>query len=374
MLGIAHLPLRSTPDVSGCRVLAVVEAIYDAIGEPDGWQNALARVGQALAADLVAIGQTPPVANRSCSLVAIDGRRLAYREPYRQHCERLIQQVPHDASMGSVVVLSPAGEAPAHGGGVDGNAAFPPIAALGAVIRRDAARTIAAVIGRLPDRCSFSRSDANRFAFVVRHLGRAMRLTAEPQARPADRIGDHPAFMDLPQPLFLVDADLRVIDVNRQARHLLDTGVLRISRSGALTGSGRDTGDDLARCVAGVLKHGNSRCHCLIHRRDGHPLTARVLPTRQASLRHHATALVMVFDPDHHPDTDTALLEASYSLTQAEARVVRELIYAPTLPDTAARLNMSYATARTHLAHVFQKTQVSSQAELVSLVLRGGLG
>jgi len=57
-------------------------------------------------------------------------------------------------------------------------------------------------------------------------------------------------------------------------------------------------------------------------------------------------------------------------LTPAEAAVAVEVLEADGLQAAAGRLGISLATARTHLAHVFDKTRTRRQSELVRLLLQ----
>src|SRR5215471_12031909 len=59
-----------------------------------------------------------------------------------------------------------------------------------------------------------------------------------------------------------------------------------------------------------------------------------------------------------------------FGLTPAEAAVAVEVLGADGLQAAAGRLGISLATARTHLAHVFDKTGTRRQAELVRVLLR----
>jgi DNA-binding CsgD family transcriptional regulator len=56
-------------------------------------------------------------------------------------------------------------------------------------------------------------------------------------------------------------------------------------------------------------------------------------------------------------------------LTPAQAALAREMIQADGVAAAAKRLGISYATARSHLAQIFQKTGTCRQAELIRLVL-----
>jgi DNA-binding CsgD family transcriptional regulator len=63
----------------------------------------------------------------------------------------------------------------------------------------------------------------------------------------------------------------------------------------------------------------------------------------------------------------------AYDLTTAERRVLREIVRGGGLVDAAGKLGISVPTARTHLQHIFEKTTVNSQVELVRLVMNSSL-
>jgi DNA-binding CsgD family transcriptional regulator len=67
-------------------------------------------------------------------------------------------------------------------------------------------------------------------------------------------------------------------------------------------------------------------------------------------------------------------LRARYGLTHAEAALAVEICAGDGLQAAANRRGVSLATARTHLARVFQKTGVGRQAELVRLIMQRGEG
>ena len=52
------------------------------------------------------------------------------------------------------------------------------------------------------------------------------------------------------------------------------------------------------------------------------------------------------------------------------SRLVASMLDGGGLPQVAARLGIGHSTARTHLKHIFTKTQTRRQAELVELVHR----
>jgi DNA-binding CsgD family transcriptional regulator len=69
--------------------------------------------------------------------------------------------------------------------------------------------------------------------------------------------------------------------------------------------------------------------------------------------------------PDAQDGADA--LAAAFGLTPPETRVLASLFGGRTLNETAATLGITRPTAKTHLEHIFQKTRVTRQAELMPL-------
>ncbi|GCE44914.1 two component system response regulator [Rhodococcus wratislaviensis] len=82
-----------------------------------------------------------------------------------------------------------------------------------------------------------------------------------------------------------------------------------------------------------------------------------------------ATALVLIIDPGREPEPDAAALRRLYGLTNTEAEVALRVLRCEGLHPVADELSVSLTTIRTHLQHVFDKTETHRQAELVRLLL-----
>jgi DNA-binding CsgD family transcriptional regulator len=61
---------------------------------------------------------------------------------------------------------------------------------------------------------------------------------------------------------------------------------------------------------------------------------------------------------------------AAFGLTPAETRLLADLFGGRTLNETAAALGITRPTAKTHLEHIFLKTGVTRQADLMRLWTR----
>ena len=84
-------------------------------------------------------------------------------------------------------------------------------------------------------------------------------------------------------------------------------------------------------------------------------------------------ALVLIIDPEDEPAPAAALLRRLYHLTEAEAEAEAEVavhvMHGADLKQISDELSISLTTVRTHLQHVFDKTDTHRQAELVRLLL-----
>lgn len=63
-----------------------------------------------------------------------------------------------------------------------------------------------------------------------------------------------------------------------------------------------------------------------------------------------------------------SLLQRLYGLTKSEAQVALLVMRGEGLSPIAEKLSVSLTTVRTHLRHVFEKTGIHRQAELVRLL------
>ncbi|QGZ59948.1 helix-turn-helix transcriptional regulator [Paraburkholderia acidiphila] len=79
-------------------------------------------------------------------------------------------------------------------------------------------------------------------------------------------------------------------------------------------------------------------------------------------------ALILVVDPEYVPVSPEQRLRTLYNLTRVEARVACEIHKGASLNAVAELLNVQPSTVRTHLHHVFQKTEARRQADLVRLI------
>jgi DNA-binding CsgD family transcriptional regulator len=125
--------------------------------------------------------------------------------------------------------------------------------------------------------------------------------------------------------------------------------------------------DHAARNEAGIGKTGLA---IRLTKPDAPPILAHVLPLTGSDFRTRLqpAAVAAVFigaPPDAQEGADA--VAAAFGLTPAETRLLANLFGGRTLMETAATLGITRPTAKTHLEHIFLKTGVTRQAELMRL-------
>ena len=183
------------------------------------------------------------------------------------------------------------------------------------------------------------------------------------------------------QGVLLVDADSRVRFANRAAESVLRAGRgLLLGRDGLRAETPSET-RLLRWFIAERAKlsreSGGAASRLRLTREHSQPLAVLVVSHRpQFGWIDFARprAILFVTDPETAVAVRCDTLREDFGLTLAEAAVAVEIVEGDGLQAAAARLRISLATARTHLAHVFDKTDTRRQAELVSLLLRSRPG
>lgn len=208
-------------------------------------------------------------------------------------------------------------------------------------------------------------------ALLTPHLRRALRVN--------QGIGDlrlaHDAASEvlyrLEHGVILVDAGARVLFANRAAEAMLrDAGPLRLEGHRLAARRAADLAA-VRRLIAAAAQRGTGGS--LVMTREERPcLALHVMPVRAGSFepfRDHPSAILLIKDLERPPKPFLAVFARHFGLTPAQAALAHELVRGDGAAAAASRLGISYATARTHLLQIFQKTDVRRQAELVRLML-----
>ena len=231
-------------------------------------------------------------------------------------------------------------------------------------------------IYRPNSRPEFSDRDKGVFACLLPHLVRALKIK---------RCVTHTVSIDsdfremlahLNKAGFVVTASGHLLHCNRMAEQLLDDKVLGVTGSGVLIAQSAPATSILRQLIQTVTGDLGQPKRALLNRFGKRAIMIRVSPLFGIKSAFSCPrALILVDDPEADPiATDcTHFLRAAFSLTIAEANLVIRLASGESLKACAERSSITYATARTHLARIFDKMAIQRQSELCRLVIKLGL-
>jgi len=223
----------------------------------------------------------------------------------------------------------------------------------------------------------YQPADIGRFSVLHRHIERALRIGFQLGTLGTMQSCTTGLLDRSRAAIVLLDEKKRIVYANRSAEALRAAG---------------DGFSMSARCVALSRAQDNSRLQCLIDgalryaevttpadgamqasRPSGRrPYTILVSPLSRCdsglSALRPAVCIVIV-DPEEPASLSTDRLRAVFHLTQAEARLAVRLAEGEDLRAAASRLGIGYGTARARLAEIFRKTNTHRQGELIRLLL-----
>ena len=174
----------------------------------------------------------------------------------------------------------------------------------------------------------------------------------------------------------IVESGCGVVHLNTAAERIVRAGDGIGIRSGRIATGSRQAERRLNGALHAALnedagvRHGRS---FLCERPSGkRPYVIHVLPLHRFTCDetlNDATALVLVIDPEHENRPAPALLRQLYNFTNTEAEIALRLTRGDDLKQISDELSVSPWTVRTHLQHLFVKTDTHRQAELIRHLL-----
>lgn len=175
--------------------------------------------------------------------------------------------------------------------------------------------------------------------------------------------------------VLLADADLRVVHANSAAESLLSAGDPIAVRNRVLSLRSPAATTALAQAVrraaddeAGIGRRGLG---IPSQHSDGTPCVLHVLPLRHGKLRPwlapSAAAAIFVAPAVSPAPTPKEALAALFDLTPTEATVFSMIAGGLTQAEAAQKLAVETTTIKSHVLHIFTKTGVRRQADLVKL-------
>ena len=228
----------------------------------------------------------------------------------------------------------------------------------------------------------FSDAELAVVARLGRHAERSLRLSIRLLDSELLKIGLGEALARVGIGVFALDSSGQVIFANSAGKCLFGDGLFLVKdhlrARATLERSALETAiQETIRPVpeAVVTEHKP----ILVHRREGRrPLALYVLPLTSSSnpaaqFLTHACAIILAIDPEAGGPADPTLLRDVLGLTLGEARMAALVGSGLSPREAAKQLCITETTARAVLKHVFSKTGVSRQGELVALLSKMAL-
>ena len=175
----------------------------------------------------------------------------------------------------------------------------------------------------------------------------------------------------------LLSADGRVLELNREARRIMDLedGLLCLRRE-LLASTPSETARLRSLFGACPPSGGLGACNVLrLARPSGRrPFEVLVAPVRAGRAASPGASVALFITDPERADHPQRQLRDLYELTDSEAAVCELLMQGYDLRQISERRNVALATTRTQIKSILSKTGARRQAQLVSLLLKSPIG
>lgn len=216
-----------------------------------------------------------------------------------------------------------------------------------------------------------------RMRLIAPHIRRAIGITGTLDRRAREIETYREALDGLSAGLFFVDARGHILHANRTGSHMLADGTAVVVRQGRLGTVERAASEQLALAAeaaeGGDAQIGTMGISIPLSAVDGSRFAAHVLPLssgerRRAGLDFGAAAAVFVQRVTLDAPAASQMVAKAFGLTPGEERVLAGVVDVGGVAETAEALGIGEATVKTHLNHIFAKTDTRRQSDLVRLV------
>lgn len=249
---------------------------------------------------------------------------------------------------------------------------------IGVVLANEPDARVVFTCGSAKSAGEFEPEHLDRLHRIGPHLVRAASVSLRLSRSEFTKQANVEALDRVAQAVLIVAADGEVLFANRAAESLLARADGIGTEKSALRASTLADTAQLRRLIAAAAERSDAAGGVMTLPRPvpRRPLSVLVAPLSIESswfMTSRPAAIVFVADPDDAPPIAQDQLRKFYRLTPSEVAVAMAIARGAGLQAAADELRISLTTARTHLQHVFEKTETRRQAELVRLITTGGV-
>lgn len=245
---------------------------------------------------------------------------------------------------------------------------------IGATIVRDKTRTFILSTCTSSTDAEFNRQAAGLYTALSPHLRRAVDYMRRGDLVTGERQVGQSLFDAIGAGLLYVSETGSIRSLNERARHMIDVGVpIRVTANGRAALECQRSAETLDFLLS---RHGVQvePYVTLIKGADG--IAYRLTLVRMKSdtftefLNGPTVAVIIEPAPAASGDARSERIRVDYRLTPKEVRIASAIAAGLSLREIAHSDGVSYETVRSHVKNIYGKTEVSSQASLVALLLR----
>jgi DNA-binding CsgD family transcriptional regulator len=215
-----------------------------------------------------------------------------------------------------------------------------------------------------------------RALLIAEHLQRAAVVGRALEHRTVEAATLAETIDGLRAAVLLVDAEARVVHANAAGAAMLRNGFVLRTVAGRLAVPDRRASPALLGAIAaakgGDVAVGGRGVAVTLGERDGERYVAHVLPLTSAARRsvqgRRAVAALVVQKAALELGPVPETIARTFGLTPSELRVLLAIAETGGVPEAADTLGVARATLKTHLHHLFWKTDTRRQADLIKLV------
>jgi DNA-binding CsgD family transcriptional regulator len=216
-----------------------------------------------------------------------------------------------------------------------------------------------------------------RFGLIVPHVRRAVLIGKVIDHHKVEAAALADALDGLSSAMLLVDGTGRIIHANASGHAMISEAIVLRAPNGGL----RTFDPKADQALLDIFTAASAGDHAVgvkgiavpLVGRNGDRYVAHVLPLtagkrRRAGTEYRAAAALFVRKAALELPSPFEMIAQQFKLTSAELRVLFALIEVGGVPEVAEVLGVTQATVKTHLHHVFEKTDTGRQVDLVKLV------
>lgn len=345
----------------------IVLTVYDAALTPANWPDVMAEISGALGATGCAlITTTGPTRGPKCASIPTEARD-SYRDYYCD-VDYVLEAV--EASPIGLLRTGPEVIDPQAGTEFDADWMRPNDMRDGLFVRLTDTPVATSFLAAASRRdAPFATAERMKFTTaLLPHLQQALRTEAH-LSRSGPDTDQHG--------VVVIGRDGTMLQANDHAHRIL-TGADGLTLEGSTVTAGRPVVNAALRnSIAAALRdpeRDGCRGHTLTCGRPSgrRPYVLHILPLRDEGSTD--AALLLIVDSELNVQPARVVLQQLYGLTRAEARVALLLQNGLSPKAIADRLSVSITTIKTHLQHIYAKTETHRQAELVSVLSRLKIG